>query len=103
MVCLWGTLVSWTIAGIFTSRIAADRAALSASSTCGIFRFDPNADVDDADRDDLHNYRKEAIAGEYARNCYGNPDITTSMGCGFFFNQSIGYEKITPALSVLVT
>ena len=88
---LFGLFVGWTVAGIFSAKIACNKAALSSSTSCGIWRFNARAG-DGADyRNDLNNHQKEARASQYARNCYNSPDPTDSLGCNFFYNQSIAF------------
>ena len=91
-IILFGFFVVQTIAGIFSAKIATDRAALSSSKYCGIWKFDRNAGGEASDRDDIYNYQKEATASQYARNCYSAPSSAGSLGCNFFYNQSIDYS-----------
>ena len=88
---LFGLFVVWTIAGVFSVRIATDRAALASSEFCGIWRFDEKAGEEADYRDDLENSRKEALASQYARNCYNSVDAVKALGCSFFYNQSIAF------------
>ena len=95
---IFGLFIAWAVAGIFSAKIATDRAALSSSTECGIWRFDDDeAGEEAAYRDDLHLYRQEARAGQYARNCY---DTSASLDqdkaastCGFFYQQRIDYHE----------
>ncbi|KAI4151714.1 MAG: hypothetical protein LQ340_003339 [Diploschistes diacapsis] len=88
---LFGLFIAWVIAGLFSARIATDRAALSSSTTCGIWQFDDEDAGDEAAyRDQLHDYHKEATAGQYARNCY-NGTGEDSAACSMFYQQSIPY------------
>ena len=91
-IILFGLFVAQTIAGIFSAKIATDRAALSSSTYCGIWKFDRHAGREASDRDDIYNYQKEATASQYARNCYQAPNPAGSLGCNFFYNQSIDYS-----------
>ena len=88
---LFGLFVAQAIAGVFSAKIASDRAGLSSSQHCGIWQFNENAGGDAADRDDLNNYQKEARASQYARTCYNSPDPTGPFSCRIFYNQSIAY------------
>ena len=90
-VILFGLFVAQAIAGVFSAKIASDRAGLSSSQHCGIWQFNENAGGDAADRDDLNNYQKEARASQYARTCYNSPDPTDPFSCRVFYNQSIAY------------
>jgi hypothetical protein len=82
------------IAGVFSAKVATDRAALWASDCCGIWMFDDeNAGQEAASRADLYDREKEARAGEYARNCYGNPSVTDPTHCEFFYFRNITYNK----------
>ena len=85
-----GIFVALTVAGIFSAKIASDSVALSSSINCGIWEFnDKQAGTEANYRDDLYNYKKEARASQYARNCY---NLSDSFGCNFFYNQSIAYK-----------
>ena len=89
---LFGLFVAQTVAGIFSARIASDRASLSSSTSCGIWELDYNVGGEASIHDDLHNYQKESRASQYARDCYSPSGITNSQGCRSFYNQSIGFE-----------
>ncbi|CAD6575328.1 MAG: hypothetical protein ASARMPRED_007188 [Alectoria sarmentosa] len=78
---LFGLFVAQAIAGVFSAKIASDRAGLSSSQHCGIWQFNENAGGEAADRDDLNNYQKEARASQYARTCYNSPDPTGPFSC----------------------
>lgn len=88
---LFGLFVAQAVAGVFSAKIASDRAGLSSSQHCGIWQFNENAGGDAADRDDLNNYQKEARASQYARTCYNSPDPAGPFSCKVFYNQSIAY------------
>ena len=92
---MFGIFVAVVVAGISSAKIATDRAALSSSSACGIWRFDlDKAGEQAAYRDDLHNYWQEARAGQYARSCYNTsipPSLSTT--CNSFYQQNINYTK----------
>lgn len=92
---LFGLFVAQAIAGVFSAKIASDRAGLSSSQHCGIWQFNENAGGDAADRDDLNNYQKEARASQYARTCYNSPDPSGPISCTVFYNQSIAYTTKT--------
>ena len=88
---LFGLFVAQAIAGVFSAKIASDRAGLSSSQHCGIWQFNEDAGGEAADRDDWNNYQKEARASQYARTCYNSPDPTEPFSCRVFYNQSIAY------------
>lgn len=92
---LFGLFIAQAIAGVFSAKIASDRAGLSSSQHCGIWQFNENAGGEPADRDDLNNYQKEARASQYARTCYNSPDPTDPLSCKVFYNQSIAYSTKT--------
>ena len=92
---LFGLFIAQAIAGVFSAKVASDRAGLSSSQNCGIWQFDENAGGEAADRDDLSNYQKEARASQYARTCYNSPNPTEPFSCGIFYNQSIAYTTRT--------
>lgn len=89
---LFGLFIAQAVAGVFSAKIASDRAGLSSSQHCGTWEFDESAG-DDADfrANLLNNYHKEARASQYARTCYQSPS-TTSLSCGLFYNQSIAFK-----------
>lgn len=88
---LFGLFVAYTVAGIFSAKIASDKAALSSSTSCGIWTFNTKAGDEVSYRNDLNNHQKETRASQYARNCYNSPDPNDSLGCNFFYNQSIAF------------
>ena len=88
---VFGLFVAQAIAGVFSAKIASDRAGLSSSQHCGIWQFNENAGEEAADRDDLNNYHEEARASQYAKTCYTSPDPTDPFSCKVFYNQSIAY------------
>ena len=92
---LFGLFVAQAIAGVFSAKIASDRAGLSSSQHCGIWQFNEDAGGEAADRDDWNNYQKEARASQYARTCYNSPDPTEPFSCRVFYNQSIAYTTKT--------
>ncbi len=92
---LFGLFVAQAIAGVFSAKIASDRAGLSSSQHCGIWQFNEDAGGEPADLDDLNNYHKEARASQYARTCYNSPDPTDPFSCKMFYNQSIAYSTKT--------
>ena len=92
---LFGLFIAQAVAGVFSAKIASDRAGLSSSQSCGIWQFNENAGGEAADRDDLNNYQKEARASQYARTCYNSPNPTDPFSCGIFYNQSIAYTTRT--------
>ncbi|KAL2048571.1 hypothetical protein N7G274_000483 [Stereocaulon virgatum] len=92
---IFGLFVAQAIAGVFSAKIASDRAGLASSPHCGIWQFDDNAGEEAADRDDLGNYQKEARAGQYARTCYNSPDPNSPFTCRPFYNQSIKFDTFT--------
>ena len=95
-IVLFGLFVAQAIAGMFSAKIASDRAGLSSSQHCGIWQFNENAGDDAADRDDLNNYQKEARASRYARTCYNSLGLTDPFSqCRVFYNQSIAYTTKT--------
>jgi hypothetical protein len=87
--------VAHTLAGVFSTRVATDRAALSSSKYCGIWMIDDRAGQEAAERDDLLDYAKEYRAGQYAQNCYNTPNSGYANGCEYFYNQSIAYSLKT--------
>lgn len=91
----FGLFVAQAIAGVFSAKIASDRAGLSSSQHCGIWQFNENAGGEAADRDDLNNYHMEARASQYARTCSTSPDPTDPFSCKVFYNQSIAYTTKT--------
>ena len=92
---LFGLFVAQAIAGVFSAKIASDKAGLSSSQHCGIWQFNESAGGEPADRDDLNNYQKEARASQYARICYNSLDSTEPFSCRVFYNQSISYTTKT--------
>ena len=88
---LFGFFAALAIANISSARIASDRVGLSSSQHCGLWEFDTGAGDEPARRDDRHNYQKETQASQYARTCYIAPDLTSTLSCGFFYNQSIAF------------
>ena len=88
---LFGLCVAQAIAGVFSAKIASDKAGLSSSKYCGIWQFNEDAGGERADRDDWYNYQKEARASQYARTCYNSQDPTEPFSCRIFYNQSIAY------------
>ncbi|MCJ1250939.1 hypothetical protein MMC30_008167 [Trapelia coarctata] len=88
---LFALSVALIIAGVFSARVATDRAALLSSAHCGIWEFDDYAGDDAAARADLHEHQKEARAGQYARNCYGSQNATDSTRCDFFYQTKIDF------------
>jgi hypothetical protein len=90
--------VAHTLAGIFSTKVATDRAALSSSEYCGIWMFDDRAGKEAEGRDDLLGYAKEDRAGQYAQNCYDTPNSGYANGCEYFYNQSIAYSVKTQQL-----
>ena len=92
---LFGLFVAQAIAGVFSAKIASDRAGLSSSQHCGIWQFNEDAGGEAADRDDWNNYQKEARASQYARTCYNSPEPTEPFSCRVFYNQSIAYTTKT--------
>ena len=92
---LFGLFVAQAIAGVFSAKIASDKAGLSSSKYCGIWQFNEDAGGEPADRDDWYNYQKEARASQYARTCYNSQDPTEPFSCKIFYNQSIAYTTKT--------
>ena len=92
---LFGLFVAQAIAGVFSAKIASDKAGLSTSKYCGIWQFNEDAGGESADRDDWYNYQKEARASQYARTCYNALDPTEPFSCRIFYNQSIAYTTKT--------
>lgn len=92
---LFGLFVAQSIAAVFSGKIASDKSGLSSSTYCGIWQFDPKAGGEAADRADMKNYHEEARASQYARNCYGSPDPTSTLSCRVFYNQSIAFSTST--------
>lgn len=92
---LFGLFVVQATAGVFSAKIASNRAGLSSSRHCGIWQFNQDAGGDVADRDDINSYRKEARASRYARTCYNSPDPIAPFSCKIFYNQSIAYTTKT--------
>ncbi len=95
---VFSVFVAQAIAGVFSAKIASDKAGLSSSQHCGIWQFDENAGGEAADRDDRYNYQKEARASQYARTCYNSLDPTDPFSCRVFYNQSIAYTTKTHQL-----
>ncbi|KAL9127469.1 MAG: hypothetical protein Q9217_003669 [Psora testacea] len=95
---LFGLFVAQAVAGVFSAKIASDRAGLASSKHYGIWQFDKDAGQEAADRDDLDNYRKEARASQYARTCYKSQDPRSPFSYGMFYNQSIIFETRTHQL-----
>lgn len=87
----FASFVAQIIAGVFSARVATDRAALSSSTHCGIWAFDGEVGDEAAARADLSEYQKEARAGQYARNCYGLQNLTDSTRCDFFYETNIDF------------
>ena len=90
---MFAFFVAQVIAGVFSARVATDRAALISSAHCGIWAFDWEAGDEAAARADLQQYHEEARAGQYARNCYGSQNTTDSTRCDFFYRKSIGFTS----------
>ena len=93
-IVVFGMLVAQAVAGVFSAKIASDRAGLSSSRHCGIWQFDHKAGEEDAYLDDLNNHQKEARASRYARSCYNSPDPASPFPCGHFYNQSIEFKTL---------
>lgn len=89
---LFGLFVAQTVAGVFSAKVASDRAGLASSKHCGIWQFDDAVGEEPADLDDLNNYQKETRASQYARICYNPPDLSSPFSCRLFFNQSIAFD-----------
>jgi hypothetical protein len=85
--------IGWLFMGIFSAKVATDRAALSSSTHCGIWTLDENAGDEDAARADLSDHQKEKRAGEYARHCYGSSIAVDSNRCDFFYRQDIPFTN----------
>ena len=92
---LFGFFVAQAIAGVFSAKIASDKAGLSSSKYCGIWQFNEDAGGERADRDDWYNYQKEARASQYSRTCYNSQDPSEPFSCRIFYNQSIAYTTKT--------
>ena len=91
----FGLFVAQAIAGVFSAKIASDKAGLSSSKYSGIWQFNEDAGGEPADRDDWYNYQKEARASQYARTCYNSQDPSEPFSCRIFYNQSIAYTTKT--------
>lgn len=89
---LFGLFVAQAVAGVFSAKIASDRAGLASSKHCGIWQFDDAVGDEPADLDDLNNYQKETRASQYARTCYNLPDPSSPFSCQLFYNQSIAFN-----------
>ncbi|OCL08785.1 hypothetical protein AOQ84DRAFT_406004 [Glonium stellatum] len=91
---LFGAFVVEVLAGMFSERIATDKAAILASSHCGLYEFDDTrAGDEEAARADVYLYGREKRAGEYAQSCYGPSDTPQLMRCDSFYNSSIGFDR----------
>jgi hypothetical protein len=88
-----GAVVALIIASVFSAKIAPDGAAISSSTHCGLWEFDDGAGDEAAARAYLHDYEKEARAGDYAQNCYGSQDPTDSMRCNFLYYPKIEFSN----------
>lgn len=93
---LLAVFVGKIIAGIFAAKVASDNAALwsSESGYCGVWRLNSTKAGEGAAvlNDILYMRGKEARAGEYARNCYGDTTTLQSLRCNFFYRQKIKYN-----------
>ena len=87
--------VAQVVANVFSARIATDRAAILASSHCGIWQLDEDVDDEAASRADLRDLNKESRAGEYARNCYSSEDSNDFKKCDFFYQPKIDFKTKT--------
>ncbi len=86
--------VTLIIAGVFSARVATDRAALWYSEHCGVWKFNSSAGgVEAATRHDIYDRQKESRAGEYAQNCYGSANLLQSERCNFFYQPTIDYSS----------
>jgi hypothetical protein len=88
--------VARVIATLFSAKVATDKAVRwsSESGYCGVWRLNSTKAGEGAAalNDILYMREKEARAGEYARNCYGDANALQSLRCDFFYNQKIKYE-----------
>ena len=83
--------VAGVVANVFSAQIATDRAALLASSHCGIWKIDEKAGNETVSRADLMDLQKEARAGDYAKYCYSSERSKGFRDCGFFYQPKIDY------------
>jgi hypothetical protein len=84
-IVILGSFVAWVIGSLFSAGISDNRAARWDSKYCGVWKFNSSAaGVDAATRHDIYDRQKEARAGEYAQNCYGDGDILKSGRCNLF-------------------
>ena len=84
--------VSQIVAGVFSAKVATDRAALWSSNHCGVWEFDSEgAGEGAATRADTFERVKEARAGDYAQNCYADSDILDPTRCDFFYKPNISF------------
>lgn len=95
IILLFGLAVALAIASAFSAKIASNRIGLSSSKSCGIWQFDDNAGEEPSYQDDINNYRKEARASQYARNCYNSLNTANTLSCKVFYNESIAYSTQT--------
>ena len=93
---LFGVFVAQVVAGVFSAKIASDRAGILASKHCGIWEFDDKAGEEAAYREDvLNNYGKESRASQYVKTCYDSSMASSLFSCGVFYNQSIAFDTLT--------
>jgi hypothetical protein len=88
----FGIFVALTVAGVFSEKSFADRAALWSSERCGRWKFDSRDAPQGADaRAAFSDRQKEDRAGQYAINCYEGSNMLPSERCSFFYRPNITY------------
>ncbi|KAF2100958.1 hypothetical protein NA57DRAFT_74555 [Rhizodiscina lignyota] len=91
-VALIAVAAASAIGGILSSDIASSPTALSASKRCGIWELPSDASQEHQDIDYLSGYAKEARAANYAKECHPLVAKNLSLGCNFFYNQSVSFS-----------
>lgn len=99
---VFGVFAALITAGLFTDKVATDKAALWSSQHCGVWLYDPKAGSEGAaTRASIRDRSREARAGEYAVDCYENPDSVIGANCNFFYEPTIPYKTYFIPPSVL--
>jgi hypothetical protein len=78
-------------AKIFVEKAETSKVARWSSQRCGVWLYQGPRGSDGASRAGIRERQKEARAGEYAVNCYENPNSVTGTDCNFFYQPTIPY------------
>ena len=86
-------MVGFIISGVYVARIKANGPAILKSKKCGLWVFDRKRGGDEAaTRAGIHDLDKETRAGEYAKNCYGIPDMFDAIQCNFLYRSKLSFS-----------